>query len=104
MGGEGTIRYAAQHPERFAAVVPAAGSAVFVPDDARRLADLSVWMFQGETDNISTAELAKRMIDAIRAAGGDPLYTEYPETGHGILNLVYREPALVDWMLEQRRQ
>ena len=34
MGGEGSIRYAALHPERIAAVAPAAGSAVIVLEDA----------------------------------------------------------------------
>ena len=104
MGGEGAIRYAALHPERIAAVAPSAGAAVMVLEDAPVLAGMGVWIFQGETDNISTAPLARRMIDAIRAAGGQPQYTEYEGVGHGMSKLVYQDPKVIAWMLEQRRR
>ena len=103
MGGEGSIRYAALHPERIAAVASAAGSAVIVPGDAPVLARMGVWFFQGETDNISTAPLAKRMVAAIRANGGNPLYTEYAGVGHGMANRVYEDAEVIAWMLDQRR-
>ena len=103
MGGEGSIRYAALHPERIAAVAPAAGSAVIVLEDAPVLAGMGVWMFQGETDNLSTAELARRMLAEIRANGGNPRYTEYAGVGHGMLGRVFEDPEVMDWMLDQRR-
>ena len=103
MGGEGSIRYAALHPERIAAVASAAGSAVIVPGDAPVLARMGVWLFQGETDHISTAPLAKRMVAAIRANGGNPLYTEYAGVGHGMANRVYEDAEVIAWMLDQRR-
>lgn len=103
MGGEGSIRYAALHPERIAAVASAAGSAVIVPEDAPVLAGMGVWLFQGETDHISTAPLARRMVAAIRASGGNPLYTEYAGVGHGMANRVYEDAEVIAWMLDQRR-
>ena len=103
MGGEGSIRYAALHPERIAAVASAAGSAVIVPEDAPVLARMGVWLFQGETDHLSTAPLAKRMVAAIRASGGNPLYTEYAGVGHGMANRVYEDAEVIAWMLDQRR-
>ena len=103
MGGEGSIRYAALHPERIAAVASAAGSAVIVPEDAPVLARMGVWMFQGETDHLSTAPLARRMVAAIRANGGNPLYTEYAGVGHGMANRVYEDAEVIAWMLAQRR-
>lgn len=103
MGGEGSIRYAALHPERIAGVVPAAGSAVIVLEDAPVLAGMGVWMFQGETDNLSTAELARRMLAEIRANGGSPRYTEYAGVGHGMLGRVFEDPEVMNWMLDQRR-
>lgn len=103
MGGEGSIRYAALHPERIAGVAPSAGSAVIVLEDAPVLAGMGVWMFQGETDNISTAELAMRMLAAIRANGGNPRYTEYAGVGHGMFGRVFEDPEVLAWMLDQRR-
>ena len=103
MGGEGSTRYAALHHTNVAAVAPSAGSAVFVPEDAEALATIGVWMFQGETDPISTAPLARRMVEAIRAAGGMPRYTEYEGVGHGTARPAYSDPELIVWMLQQRR-
>ena len=104
MGGEGSIRYAALHPERVAAVASAAGSAVIVLEDAPVLAGMGVWLFQGETDNLSTTPLAKRMVAAIQANGGSPRYTEYAGVGHGMARRVYEDPEVIAWMLDQRRR
>lgn len=103
MGGEGSIRYAALHHAAVAAVAPSAGSAIFVPEDAEALAGIGVWMFQGETDPISTAPLARRMVEAIRAAGGEPRYTEYEGVGHATARLAFEDPELIAWMLRQHR-
>ncbi len=104
MGGEGSTRYAALHADRVAAVAPSAGSAVVVLEDAPALAKIGVWLFQGETDNISTVTLARRMIAAIRSAGGNPRYTEYEGVGHATAGLAYRDREVIAWMLEQRRR
>jgi predicted peptidase len=104
MGGEGSTRYAALHPDRFAAVAPSAGSAVIVLDDAARLAQMGVWILQGENDRISTAALARRMVAAIRAAGGEPRYTEYKGAGHATAYRAYSDPKLIEWLLKQRKR
>lgn len=104
MGGEGSIRYAALHPERIAAVASGAGSAVIVLEDAPVLAKMGVWMFQGETDHLSTAPLAKRMVAAIQGSAGNPRYTEYAGVGHGIARRVYEDPEVIAWILAQKRR
>lgn len=104
MGGEGSTRYASLHADRIAAVAPSAGSAVIVLGDAAALARMGVWIFQGETDPISSAVLAKRMVAAIREAGGEVRYTEYEGVGHATARLAYGDPEVVAWLLEQRRR
>lgn len=104
MGGEGSTRYAALHPDRFAAVAPSAGSAVIVLADAPKLAQMGVWIFQGENDRISTAALAKRLVAAIRAAGGEPRYTEYKGVGHAAAHRAYSDPKVIEWLLKQKRR
>ena len=101
MGGEGSIRYAALHADRIAAVAPTAGSAMIVVEDAPVLARMGVWMFQGETDHLSTAVLARRMVAAIRAAGGEPRYTEIEGVGHNIAKSVYSDSKVIEWLLQQ---
>ncbi|HAN87448.1 MAG TPA: hypothetical protein DCQ13_07360 [Firmicutes bacterium] len=44
MGGHGTWVFAVQHPDEFAAIVPICGWLIDV-NDARRLADMPVWVF-----------------------------------------------------------
>ncbi len=104
MGGEGATRYAALHADRFAAVAPSAGSAVIILEDAPKLARMGVWIFQGETDRISTAALAKRLVAAIRDAGGEPRYTEYKGAGHATAYRAYSDPKLIEWLLKQRKR
>ena len=104
MGGEGSIRYAALHPERVAAVASVSGSATIVLGDAPVLARMGVWLFQGETDHISTAPLAKRMVAAIQGSSGNPRYTEYAGVGHAIARRTYEDPEVIAWMLDQKRR
>lgn len=104
MGGEGSIRYAAIHADRIAGVAPSAGSAVIVLEDAPALARIGVWIFQGENDQLSTVALARRMVAAIRSAGGEPRYTEYEDVGHGTARLAFGDPRVIEWLLEQKRR
>lgn len=103
MGGEGSTRYAALHADRIAGVASSAGSAVLLLDDASKLARIGVWFFQGENDPISTAELARRMVAAIKSSGGDPQYTEYEGVGHGTARLAFGDARVIAWLLEQRK-
>ncbi len=42
------------------------------------------------------------MIDAMKSAGGTPLYTEYPDAAHDIGELFKNTPGLLDWLFDQR--
>jgi predicted peptidase len=43
------------------------------------------------------------MIEAWRAAGGSPKYSEMKGVRHGSWTPAYRETECLDWMFEQRR-
>src|SRR6185369_678421 len=45
---------------------------------------------------------SRDMIAAIRAAGGHPRYTEYPNGQHDIWFQAYNTPELLPWMNAQR--
>ncbi len=104
MGGEGSTRYAALHADRIAGVAPSAGSAVIVLEDAPALAGMGVWIFQGENDRISTVALARRMVAAIRQAGGSVRYTEYAGMGHATAYRSYSDSRVIEWLLNQRKR
>jgi predicted peptidase len=89
------------HPERFAAVVPVSG--IGNPADARKLAALPIWVFHGAKDTIISVEYSRKMVAAIKAAGGNVKYTEYPDAHHNIWKRTYDNPELYKWLLAQKR-
>jgi hypothetical protein len=42
------------------------------------------------------------MVEAIRAAGGDVIYTEYPAVGHNSWDKAYAEPDFMAWLLSHK--
>lgn len=101
MGGSGTWSFAMKHPDTWAAIVPICG--VGDVKQADQIKHIPCWCFHGALDPSVKVENSRRMIDAFRAAGGTPKYTEYPEGGHGIGSLVWGTKELLDWLLEQKR-
>jgi predicted peptidase len=102
MGGSGTWALIAAYPQRFAAAVPLCGPGA-VPM-ASRLTKIAIWAFHGEKDSVVPVELTRRMIEAIKQAGGQPKYTELPGAGHPITDQVFNIPDLLPWIFAQRRK
>jgi hypothetical protein len=46
-------------------------------------------------------EGTRRMIEAIRIAGGSPKYIEFPEIGHGSWEAAYATEGLWEWGFQQ---
>jgi predicted peptidase len=101
MGGYGAWGTAAAYPELFAAIVPICGGGDV--ETAKSLASVPVWDFHGENDEVVPLVESKKMVTAIRAAGGQPRLTVLPEAGHGICEAVFRRSDLWDWLLAQQR-
>jgi hypothetical protein len=49
------------------------------------------------------AQTRRTIIAAIRQAGGQPRYTEYPDTDHVIWPKVVKETELLTWLFLQHR-
>jgi predicted peptidase len=102
MGGFGTWHIAFRHADRWAAVAPICGGGD--PKAAEKLKDLPIWCFHGADDNVVRADLSRTMIDAIKKAGGEPKYTEYPGVGHNSWDKAYGTDELYTWLLEQKKK
>jgi predicted peptidase len=100
MGGEGTWSLAAAHPDRWAAIVPVCGSGD--PQIAAKIKDIPCWCFHGDADTLIPAAASREMIRALRQAGGQPLYQEFPDVGHHCWDRVYALPDLYEWLLLQK--
>ncbi len=100
-GGHATWRWAAAEPRRFAAIAPVAGTGQ--PAYACALKAMPVWAFHGDRDDVVPPEGSFAMARAIRACGGAPRLTIYPDLGHNSWDPAYDDPALYLWLLAQRR-
>lgn len=123
-GGYGTWSLALREPTRFAALVPVCGGitppgsrpdldTLFVEstraardpfaEAARRLRDIPSWIFHGALDDVVPPEQSRRMHAALRDAGADVRYTEFPDANHNSWDAAYRTEALWPWLFAQKR-
>jgi len=101
MGGFGTFVYGAQRIDTFSALMPICGGGRV--EEAGTLARLPMWVFHGADDTVVPPRLSREMVDAIKAAGGDIQYTEFPDTDHNSWDKAYGKRQAIEWLLEQRR-
>lgn len=102
MGGFGTWDLLSRHPEVFAAGIPVCGGAD--PVTAPILKEIPIQTFHGLKDPTVPYTGTEKMVNAIRACGGDKIrYTTYPEGLHGIWNDAFATEGLGKWLLSQKR-
>lgn len=101
MGGFGTWDAISRWPERFAAAVPVCGGGD--PSTAEQIADIPIWAFHGNDDPTVPPIMSRQMINAIREAGGNPGYTEYPDVGHFSWLQTYEDDYMMAWLFSQRK-
>jgi len=102
MGGFGSWRISANHPETFAAVVPICGGGN--TGDAEKLKSIPIWAFHGDEDDQVSVEQSRKMFKAVQAAGGEFVkYEELAGEGHNIAGGVYARDDLAPWIFEQKR-
>lgn len=100
MGGFGTWKMAQAMPKKWAAIAPICGGGE--PGWAAEIKAIPCWCFHGEVDASVPAARSRAMIDAVRAAGGQPKYDEYKGVGHNSWDAAYGTDALYDWFLSHR--
>lgn len=100
-GGYGSWHFISINPQMFAAAIPVCGGGD--PNLAPGITDVAVWAFHGEDDRNVPVSGSRNMIQAIKNAGGDPKYTEFPDAGHNIWDMVSTTPGLLDWLFAQKR-
>lgn len=107
LGGFGAWAWAAQRPERFAALTMVGGSG-FLPSDTLGvngirdilpLRDLPIRVIHGADDQIVPIEIADGMVEAMRAANFTQLeYVRYPNASHGATSdLAFYNMEFYEW-------
>ena len=130
MGATGAYRIAYRWPTRFAALVAIAGR--IDTSDAKTYSDrdkeadrkanpfvgakdpfaalsekikhLPIRIFHGDADETVPVAQSRQLAPALKAAGANMLYQEYPGATHvGAAEKAYAEEALIAWLLAQHR-
>jgi predicted peptidase len=108
MGGECTWMSMMARPDRFAAAVPVCAAAWFAGMDAtergKAFAQFPMWIFHGDADSVVSVDLSREVVRALKDAGGNPKYTEYPGVDHDSWTATYRDPELIEWLFGQSRR
>src|SRR5262249_39546406 len=101
MGGIGTWDQITHSPSRYAAAVPMSGAGDITL--AASITAVPVWNFHSANDSIVDVNFSRLMVNSMRLAGGNPIYTEYATGDHPIWPVAYYTPSLVDWVMAQHR-
>ncbi|HEY0348012.1 MAG TPA: prolyl oligopeptidase family serine peptidase [Pyrinomonadaceae bacterium] len=101
LGGFGTFAIISAYPRMFAAGIPLCGGGD--ESKAAQYKGTALWVFHGEKDESVPVANSRQMVAAIKKAGGQVKYTEYPGEGHSIWTIVAKEPDLLQWLFSQHR-
>jgi lysophospholipase L1-like esterase len=101
MGGYGTWDHICRAPQRWAGAVPICGGGD--PRNVAKAKGIAIWAFHGDADPAVPVERTREMINALRAAGAHPYYSEYPGVTHDSWTNAFQEPELLPWLFAQRR-
>lgn len=101
MGGMGTFDMAIRYPEIFAAAVPICGTVN--PARLKAAKQVKFRIFHGDADNVVTPEGSRAAYRALKAAGADVEYIEFPGCNHGSWNPAFNYPGFMEWIFSQKK-
>ncbi|MET0716806.1 MAG: prolyl oligopeptidase family serine peptidase [Pseudoxanthomonas sp.] len=121
MGGYGTWETALKAPSKFAALVPICG-ALLVPGGGRalyvtevanaadpyaalaaRVKHVPIWIFHGAKDDVVLPYDDRKTFAALKAAGANVQYTEFPDANHNSWDATYNHEPMWQWLFAQRK-
>ena len=102
MGGMGTFELLRRKPEWFAAAFSICGGDNTL--NAKIYAKkVPIWIFHGAKDSVVPIDHSQVMVEAIKAAGGDPKFTVYPNDDHNSWDDAFKEPDLIPWLFTHKK-
>lgn len=102
MGGYGAWSLGAAHPDKWSAVMILSGGGD--PASVAALKDVPVWAFHGVRDHLVPLTEGQVMAEALKAAGGNITFTEFPNGGHDIFADTFGNDAVIAWLEDPRNR
>jgi predicted peptidase len=103
MGGGGTWSLAVAHPDMWAAIVPICGAGGAKAADMEKIKDIPCWVFHGDADPTVKVTVSRDLVAALKKAGSNVRYDEFPGVGHNSWDRAYAKDELYTWLLEQSK-
>lgn len=101
MGGTGTWMLSMACPEKFAAIAPVCGSGICW--NGYILADMPIYMYHGDCDDIVPIQESISMLNSINKCGGNAQLEICYGVGHESWDIAYAGDSLVDWLLSHKK-
>src|SRR5262249_2340386 len=102
MGGKGSWLLAMQDPGRFAAIAPIAADTLDTQGVAK-IKGVPAWAIVGAEGFGDGGANCGKMVEALKAAGGDATLTVVPGQGHFVWPMYYSDPTFYEWFLKHKR-
>ena len=101
MGGMGTFDLTVRYPQIFTAAIPICGTVN--PARLHAAKSIKFRIFHGDADNVVPPEGSREAYKALKAAGADVEYIEFPGCNHGSWNPAFNYPGFMDWLFAQKK-
>ena len=102
MGAMGTYDLAIRYPELFAAAIPICGTVN--ADRLKAAKKVKFRIFHGDADNVVPVSGSRRAYKALKSAGADVEYFEFPGVGHESWKLAFELPDFMKWLFFQKKE
>ena len=102
MGAMGTYDLTIRYPEVFAAAIPICGTVN--PTRLKAAKEIKIRIFQGDADTVVPVNGSRQAYKALKAAGADVKYMEFPGVTHGSWNPAFNLPDFMSWLFSQKKK
>lgn len=99
MGGMGTFDMVARYPGFFAAAAPICGGANIERLESFR-GKTAFSIYHGASDSVVDVKFSRDAYEALKRAGAEVRYKEYPGVDHNSWNNAFAEPDYLSWMFK----
>jgi predicted peptidase len=102
MGAMGTYDLAIRYPELFAAAIPICGTVN--ADRLKAAKKVKFRIFHGDADNVVPVSGSRQAYKALKSAGADVEYFEFPGVGHVSWNEAFKRTDFMSWLFRQKKK
>ena len=102
-GGTGTWAFLTSYNKFLAAGVPMSAADYNYQLTVNNYKFTPVWLSQGGKDTNPAPSTAQNLVNVINAAGGNLIYSYFPNDGHDTWDDMWANPNLFPWMMAQNK-